>query len=129
MYSQDKAAEVCARIEDGIGMRKACEAAGIKHPTFLLWVKQNAELADQYARALEIGNAIEFEGLIDLVDEAPEKTASGAVDTGWVAWQRNRIDVRKWALSKREPKKYGDKIEHDHKGGLNIALSPTENRL
>ena len=31
--------------------------------------------------------------------------------------QRNRLDTRKWALSKLAPRKYGDRVEHDVKGG------------
>jgi hypothetical protein len=89
----------------------------MKHPTFLLWCDQNQALADQYTRARSVGADIEFEGLQELADEPPEKTASGSVDAGWVAWQRNRIDVRKWSLSKKAPKKYGDKVDLTHSGG------------
>jgi hypothetical protein len=37
-----------------------------------------------------------------------------------VQQQRNRLDTRKWALFKLAPRKYGDRVEHDHKGGLNF---------
>ena len=30
-------------------------------------------------------------------------------DSGWVTWQKNRIDARKWVASKLKPKKYGDR--------------------
>ena len=33
---------------------------------------------------------------------------------------RNRIDTRKWLAAKLAPRKYGDRVEHDHKGGLNF---------
>jgi hypothetical protein len=33
-----------------------------------------------------------------------------------VAQQRNRLDTRKWLASKLAPRKYGDRVEHDHKG-------------
>ena len=32
------------------------------------------------------------------------------VDTGWLQWQRQRIDSRKWCASKLKPKKYGDRV-------------------
>lgn len=129
MFSQEKADAICASVMEGNSLRAACEEVGIKHPTFLLWVSKDKALADQYAHARQIGCDVEFESLQDIADEPPEKTASGSVDAGWVAWQRNRIDVRKWALSKKQPKKYGDKIEHDHKGGISLSLSPAENSL
>src|SRR5262249_21479574 len=34
-----------------------------------------------------------------------------------VQQQRNRLDTRKWALSKLAPRKYGDRVEHDVSGG------------
>jgi hypothetical protein len=117
MFTQEKADAVCALVAEGESLRKACESVGMKHPTFLLWCDQNQALADQYTRARSVGADIEFEGLQELADEPPEKTASGSVDAGWVAWQRNRIDVRKWSLSKKAPKKYGDKVDLTHSGG------------
>lgn len=121
MFNQEKADAVCLRVREGESLRKACEAEGIKHPTFLLWCSENQALSDQYTRARSIGIDVEFEGLQDLADEPPEKTAAGNVDPGWVAWQRNRIDVRKWALSKKAPKKYGDKIETTHELGESVG--------
>ena len=37
-----------------------------------------------------------------------------------MAHARNRLDTRKWLASKLAPRKYGDHVEHDHKGGLNF---------
>jgi hypothetical protein len=37
-----------------------------------------------------------------------------------VAHARNRLDTRKWLASKLAPRKYGDHVERDHKGGLNF---------
>lgn len=121
MFSQEKADAVCLRVTEGESLRSACEAEGTTHPTFLRWCSENRTLADQYARARATGADVEFEGLQDIADEPPEKTAAGNVDPGWVAWQRNRIDVRKWALSKKAPKKYGDKIETTHELGESVG--------
>ena len=45
------------------------------------------------------------------------------VDIGWVAWKRVQIDTMKWLLSKRNPKKYGDKIGLEHSGEINVGLA------
>jgi hypothetical protein len=121
MFNQEKADAVCLRVTNGESLRSACEAEGLTHPTFLRWCHEDKALSDQYTRARAIGTDVEFEGLQDLADEPPEKTAAGNVDPGWVAWQRNRIDVRKWALSKKAPKKYGDKIETTHELGESVG--------
>ena len=34
--------------------------------------------------------------------------------------QRNRLDTRKWALSKLAPRKYGDRVEHDVKSNVSL---------
>jgi hypothetical protein len=45
------------------------------------------------------------------------------VDAGWVAWQRNRVDTRKWLLSKLQPKKYGDKTTVDANLSGSVAIT------
>jgi len=35
---------------------------------------------------------------------------------------RLRVDTRKWILSKVLPKAYGDKIEHNHQGAINLNI-------
>ena len=51
-----------------------------------------------------------FEELFEIAD----KPCTNQVE---VQQQRNRLDTRKWALSKLAPRKYGDRVEHDVKGG------------
>jgi hypothetical protein len=49
-----------------------------------------------------------------LSDEPPRmmlnKHGAETVDTGWLQWQKQRIDSRKWCASKLKPKKYGDRV-------------------
>ena len=33
------------------------------------------------------------------------------IDSGYVAYQKQRIEARKWTAMKLKPKKYGDKLE------------------
>ena len=42
------------------------------------------------------------------------------VDHENIQRSRLRVDARKWAAARLAPKKYGDRVEHDHKGGLNF---------
>jgi hypothetical protein len=34
------------------------------------------------------------------------------LDSAFLAWQKNRIDARKWTAMKLKPKKYGEKLTH-----------------
>jgi hypothetical protein len=59
------------------------------------------------------GRTALFEELFEIADKP-------CTNQGEVQQQRNRLDTRKWALSKLAPRKYGDRVEHDHKGGANF---------
>jgi hypothetical protein len=55
-----------------------------------------------------------------LAKEILEIADAPCKDAVEVQHARNRIDTRKWLASKLAPRKYGDRVEHDHKGGLNF---------
>jgi hypothetical protein len=124
VVSQEKANAVCAKVAEGLSLRKACEAEGMTHPTFLRWCDEDKALADQYARARATGTDAEFEALNELQDMEPQTGPSGTVDAGWVAWKRLQVDTKKWELSKKAPKKYGDKVELA--GGLELGVRRIE---
>ncbi len=63
------------------------------------WLIKYDKFRDQYAIACEIDADIEFDSLSDIADRARP---------GNVHVAKLRIDTRKWTLSKRLPKKYGD---------------------
>jgi hypothetical protein len=131
MFSQETADTICQMLADGMSLRKACDELSIKHPTWLLWVSESKELADQYARAREAGQNYRFERLNEKAAAEPERDDKGRIDPGWVAWKRLEIDTEKWTLSKQEPKKYGDKLQtevtgnlkHDHTVGLSAETA------
>jgi len=123
MFNQETADAICARVSEGASLRSACKEHGLSHTAFLLWCRTRPELANQYAQAREVGTDAEFEALAELQDETPVRGPSGAVDAGWVAWKRLQIDTKKWELSKKAPKKYGDKLDLNHSGSVNLSIA------
>lgn len=112
ILTADLEAQVIERITLGEqSLRQICAELGFAHSTFILHCNENKELADRYARAKEIGDDLAFDRLRELQTEKPERGKSG-VDSGWVAWRRQQIDTLKWELSKRNPKKFGDRLAH-----------------
>ena len=90
--------------------------------TFLEWVESDDSLAKHYARAMNIRSDLIFEEIFTIADETNADvrvTEDGKLitDGETVARSRLRVDARKWALSKMQPKKYGDKIDIDHTSG------------
>ena len=108
--------KVCERMEAGESLRKSCAAEGVKDPTFLLWVKDNAEFAEQYTRAREAGLHVMAQQIIEISDEQEVEARYQGEDVKLdlsataVARNRLRVDSRKWLLSKMLPKVYGDKL-------------------
>jgi transposase len=121
MFSQEVADRVCERLAQGHSLRQAAEAEGVHNSTVMQWARDNDAFAKQYARAREIGYDLDFEQLEELAAEPPPQTASGSTDAGWVQWKRLQIDTKKWALSKKAPKKYGDKVETTHQVGDSVT--------
>src|ERR1700748_3328556 len=109
-FSQEKADKICELLAEGDkSLRQICLELELKPSTVVLWANSNAIFAEQYARAREIGTDLEFDSLIDLASEPPPKV-KGYTDAAWVTHRRNLVDAKKWTLSKRSPKKYGDKL-------------------
>ncbi len=134
MFSQEVADAICARIAEGESLRHACAGEGMPSvPTFLRWVGETPELAEQYARARETGADLEFDGLAEIADAEPERDDKGKIDPAWVQQQKLRIDTRKWTLARKAPKKYGDRLEQHHtgtgKGGAIIVATDHDEAL
>ena len=74
------------------------------------------ELRELYASAKEEQLQIIADDIQAITDMPPEMceipTKAGsylAVDRGWLEQRRQRVEARKWLLSKLAPKKYGDR--------------------
>lgn len=110
-YLPEVAADICSLLAEGESLRKVCERPGMPNKaTVFRWMAQHEEFRDQYAKATETRADAIFEGMFDIADSVTEEAAA-------VAKARLRIDTRKWALARMNPKKYGDKVsqEIDHK--------------
>lgn len=97
-------------IEDGKTVRYSIKKHNISSRTFYEYIDANPLEEKQYARSLLLNNEIMADEIIDISDEPVPMTERG-FDGAAVAQNRLRVDSRKWLLSKRMPKKYGDKLD------------------
>ncbi len=126
-YDPATAAVVLARIADGESLRTICKADDLpSRETIRLWLLENTDFAGQYARAREEQADTYADEIAAIADERPplvgdtnhqageraSEDGNTRMDSAFVAWQRVRIDSRKWIASKLKPKKYADKIDH-----------------
>jgi hypothetical protein len=115
------AENVCNQLAIGSkSLRQICKEQGFTHTAFLLQVRANKELANQYTRAMDIGCDAAFDAFRELANEQPERGEHG-VDPGWVNWRRTQIDALKWELAHRNPRKYGERLQVD--GNVTISLA------
>jgi hypothetical protein len=100
---------ICERMAEGKSLRQICAEEGMPSKTLVMrWlnVPGNGAFVDHYARAREALADAYAEQIIEIVDSKDEDANS----------RRVRMDARKWVASKLAPKKYGEKIGHEHAG-------------
>lgn len=101
-FTPEIAAVICARIAEGKSLRKICEADDMPAmSTVFLWLSQNSDFSEQYARAREAQADSMADEMLDIADDK-------SLDPND---RRVRLDARKWLAGKLRPKKYGDKLE------------------
>ena len=122
MFTQEKADAICARLAEGLSLRKACAAEGMAPMTVLGWVDANEAFSVQYAQARARGYQLLADEIIEISDDSSRDiidTEHGPkTDAEVVARSRLRVDSRKWMLAKMLPKIYGEKIDHNVTGSI-----------
>lgn len=115
--AEDRAAQVkrvIELIESGVSERSACAEVGISRSTFRTTaLKVNS--GDHYARALEALAADQ----VEKAEQVIEDMRSGVIDAQQA---RVELDARKWFASKFLPKRYGDKLDLEHKGEVGLTV-------
>lgn len=118
-------------IENGKSLRKALLEKGISSKTFYVWIEEDESKVKQYARATELRAEALLDEMFDIVDdtsndidqfEITEGIMSERVNHENIQRSRLRYDARKWLVSKLNPKKYSDKIQQEHSGGLTTTI-------
>jgi len=125
-YSDEWAKRFCGLIAEGHSVRQICSQPGQPDKSQVYrWLDERGDFRDQYARAREEQADKLFREIIEIADDASGdyvSTSDGKTiaDHENIQRSRLRVDARKWAAARLAPKKYGDRIEHDHKGDLNF---------
>lgn len=105
--------QICARMSDGESTNAIIKDLSISWSSLQYFRENSHENVAKYASARELQVDWHAEEIKELSDEKPEcivdERGISRVDSGYVTWQKNRIDTRKWLMSKIAPKKYGDK--------------------
>lgn len=131
-YSESIADAICSRLMAGESLTAICRDEGLPaYRTVFDWISDIPEFAHKYARAREIQHDALAESVIDIADADPatfireqgkgdDKREIICVDGAAVAHQKNRIEARKWWVSKVAAKKYGDRVHTEHSGAIGV---------
>lgn len=125
-YSEDIAAEICARIAEGLSLRTICLDEHMPDAsTVFRWLPKHEEFREQYARAREAAADAMSEDLMDIADDGtndwmerkrPDGSTEEVLNSEHIQRSRLRVETRKWLMTKLSPKKYGDKQQLEHTG-------------
>lgn len=116
-YSKEIADKICEIISTSTkGLNAICKDGGFPVPsTIYLWLINNKEFSENYARAKEMQADFMMEEIIVIADDDSGDIIQGTESSyaNGVSVQRAKLrtEVRKFAASKMAPKKYGDKLD------------------
>lgn len=105
--------KICERLGNGESLNKITKEK--EYPaiaTTMEWLAKDEEFLKNYARARETQADTLFYECLEIVDKATPENAQVA---------RLQFDARRWMAGKLRPKKYGDKLDVEHQGSVNLV--------
>lgn len=129
-YTEVLAEEIAARIAEGEILTAICRGEGMPHVrTVLRWLDKHDGFRGLYDRAREVRADIWGDELIEISDDTskdwvdkskPDGSTERVLDHEHVTRSKLRVDARKWLMSKAAPRKYGDKLDLNHSGVVDV---------
>lgn len=127
--SPETKALICEHLADGQSLRAVLRMPGMPSRGIVFReLEQDEAFANQYARAKQVGIEALADDVMAIADETEVANVYDSegnivdvkLDATAVARNRLRVDSRKWILSKLAPKKYGDKLDHNIGGSVDM---------
>ncbi len=118
---KDTADQIIEWISSGDTLRAFCRQEGMPHyGTVYNWINKDADFAERFARARDIGEEVIIQECLEIADDArndwmdkfnKEGDVDGRkFDAEHVQRSKLRIETRLKLLAKWNPKKYGDRV-------------------
>ncbi len=134
-FTQEIADEICDRISKGEPLAAICRDEHMPSDrTVRNWQKSNEAFSSAIAGARETGFDVIAAECLDIADETGRDTIYGKEgeerpNTEWISRSKLRIETRLKLLAKWDPKRYGDKLDLNHSGGISINITPDDAEL
>jgi hypothetical protein len=127
--------EICERMVDGESVRTICKDDHMPTVSGILkFLSSNPTHVEQYTRAMQMRADAMFEEILDISDDGSndymlrnaDDPTSIVLNGEHVQRSKLRVDSRKWALGRMNPKKYGEKT---FIGGVEDAPVKVQNTI
>lgn len=113
-YSDELTARICERLALGESLANICRDDEMPAmSSIFLWLGKYPEFSERYARAREAQAEAHADRIVEIADD----------DTIDPNHKRIMVDARKWIASKLKPKRYGDKLDLEHKGEVGLTVN------
>lgn len=123
---QNHADAIIIWIAQGKTLREYCRQPNTPcWVTVYNWLEKDSIFAARFAHARDSGADAIAEETLEIIDTFPMQTdgdSGSRLDSAHVAWMKNRVELRMKLLAKWNPRKYGDKLDLNHKGELQVSV-------
>lgn len=108
---------ICEWLSEGKSLASFCRVEGNpKYTSICEALGEDEDFAKNYTRARVDSADADADGIADI----REQLLQGLITPEQA---RVAIDSLKWSAGKRQPKKYGDKIEHEVHGDMDVKVT------
>lgn len=126
-----RALAICERVAGGVGLRKAAKAEGLGHTVFLRLVATDEPLRILYEQCRTSAIEERIVGLGESADAVMRFAKSkGKAAAAYVSAFATKARVAQWEAERLMPKKYGNRLDLNHSGSIDLAgrLNAARNR-
>ena len=137
-FNPKDAAEIIARLSKGEPLTRICAEEWMPcDNTVRAWAEADASFSAGIARARELGFDYLAAQCLEIADtpeqgvETVEK-ADGSIETrtgDMLGHRKLKIETRLKLLAKWDPKRYGDKLDVNHAGGVKLVVQPLDDQI
>lgn len=137
IYSQELAETICKRLAQGESMRSICFDDDMpSQATIYNWLadEKMCSFLEMYTRAREVQAECLAEEIISIADDGANDTyiddeGQRKTDYDNIARSKLRVEARKWVAAKLLPRKYGDRVQVDHTGTIEVDITARKDQL
>lgn len=123
--------QICERLATGEPLTSICRDLGVTRQTVNAWRRDDETIAKLIQAARDDGYDAIADECLEIADNTQEGVEvverGGKTEThhgDMLGHRKLRIETRLKLLAKWDPKRYGEKQQHEHSGDLTLKRSP-----